>query len=253
MARTKKNEAVILKGNSEMAQRHIQNVEDVFIGNLNAVANSIKELRIGNPTKDMLIDMITNNGKNTHLVAVEKIVNIDNGDVLLEKARQEEFGRLWGGVQESVRPFFDSSNIVFNGMRINNPALFDWFEVDESGTPYLTDAKKQEIIDGVREYIKTEKGIELYHLQHEIVERIQRMHDIMEEIANDDAKDLPLAAKSMRLYGMQQMYEVKEVQTKNKDGEVVGVKTEFRPRCINFDPAEVEQDDNSDNGNDDED
>lgn len=253
MARTNKNEAVLLKGNSEMAQRHIQNVEDVFIGNLNAVANSIKELRIGNPTKDMLIDMITNNGKNTYLVAVEKIVNIDIRDVLLEKARQEEFGRLWGGVQESVRPFFDSSNIVFNGMRINNPALFDWFEVDESGTPYLTDAKKQEIIDGVREYIKTEKGIELYHLQHEIVERIQRMHDIMEEIANDDAKDLPLAAKSMRLYGMHQMYEVKEVQTKNKDGEVVGVKTEFCPRCINFDPVEVEQDDDSDNGNDDED
>lgn len=236
-----------------MAQRHIQNVEDVFIGNLNAVSNSIKELKIGNPTKDMLIDMITRNGENTHLIAVEKIVNVDNGDVLLEKARQEEFGRLWGGVQESIRPFFDSSNIVFNGMRINNPALFDWFEVDENGTPYLTDAKKQEIIDGVREYIKTEKGIELYHLQHEIVERIQRMYDIMDEIANDDETDLPFAAKNLRLYGMHQMYEVKEVQAKNEDGEVVGIKTEFHPRCINFDPVEVEREEESDNETNDED
>lgn len=246
MARQKNNEPVVLKGNSTMAQRHIQNVEDVFIGNLVAIANGIKNLEIGNPTKDMLIDMITNNGENTHLLAVEKIMNADNSDILLGKARQDEFCRLWNGVQDAVRPFFESSNIVFNGMRINNPALFDWFDVDKNGMPYMIESKKQEIIESVREYIKTDKGIELYHLQHEIVERIQRMNDIMDEIANDNELDLPSAAKTLRLYGMHQMYEAKEVQTKNEDGDVVGIKTIYKPRCINFDPVEVVKNDDGD-------
>lgn len=243
MGRPRKFNAVVLKGNSELAKKHVENVENVFIKNINAVSLSIMKLEIGKVTKDMIVDVITDGGIVFNDARNTYFGDTSGNDSLLESTREAAFNNLWDGVIKATSPFKESTCTIFNGMRINNPTLFDWFDIDENGMAFLLDSKKEEIIDEVREYITTQEGVMLYNLQHEIVEKMQQMFDTMQAIT--ERKDVALsdAARGVYSWDVRCLWSTKTIDTKDDDGNIISTRTVFTPNCINFDPVKPDDDD----------
>lgn len=236
---------ILIRENSELANSYIQNIENVYISRLCKLSCSIIHLGIGGTTKQMLIDAIQNNSENlnrTFNELVNKKTEIPtelNGIApIIESLRPNieaaEYKKL-DNVRVIASEFKQFDNRIYNGIAIDNPTLFNWFELNEDGMPYLLDSVKESIKESVKVYTSTNIGAEMLKLQQSLAKDIQKMYDLMSSVNNTDTTNLGFEAHNILCYRFPMgLFDVKEDrETGHK---------EFVPININFDPEQVEND-----------
>lgn len=236
---------ILIRENEEVAIGYIQNVENIYISSLNTLSHSIAHLGMGVTKKDWMIDAIKNNGESLEHIFNEFLNEraaipsemkpiasmLEN---LVENTKATEYNKM-AAVRNAVCQFKQSSNTIYNGMRIDNPTLFDWFEVNESGIPYLVDSIKETIRESVKEYTSTNAGAEMLKMQQSLAKDIQRMYDLMVAVDNGETTNLQFDAH--RILHYQFPMGLFNVTEDRKTGNKV-----INPININFDPEQVEQD-----------
>lgn len=225
---------ILIKENAELADKHIQQIENEYITRISALANAIGNLGIGKSTKELIIDAITNNSNNIELT-YKQHNNIEKEEPKLATLLQGEADRRMEDVRKAASVFDNNYAGIFNGMRINNPLLFDWFDISEDGTPILLDSVKESIKESVRVYTSTNIGAEMLKLQQSLAKDIQKMYDLMSSVNNSDTTNLGFEAHNIFCYRFPMgLFDVKEDRETGRK--------EFVPIDINFDPEQVEND-----------
>ena len=233
---------ILIEENAELANEYIQNIEHVYISRLNRLSHSIKCLGMGATTKELLIDAIGNNCENLNNAfnefldektkipgEFEAIAPMLTG--LQNSNRRNEY-KKYENVLAIVSEFKQCDNRIYNGMRIDNPELFNWFELDENGKPYLLDSIKEVIREKLRKYTSTTVGAEMLKLQQSLAKDIQKMYDLMMSCYESNEVDLqPMANNVLGTRFPIGLFDVKV------DRET-GYKT-FTPATINFDPEQI--------------
>ena len=236
---------ILIRENANKANEYIENVESIYICNLHRLAQSIMGLGMGVATKDQIIDAISNNchqineSYNEHLKSVYKATD---GMEAMEATfgrfavnTSNEDGNRFRQVQNIAEEFKRNENTLFNGIRIDNEVLFDSFDLNENGTPYLLESVKEKIRESVKEYCETEIGVEIHKLHQSLAKDIQKMYDLMALADNGETTKLNSDAHCILSYRFPYgLFDVKEDHT-------TGRKV-FIPVNINFDPEKIEAD-----------
>lgn len=221
---------ILIEANGEIANKHIQQVETEYIARVAALAKAIEELGMGIPTKEQIIDAITNNSNNIES-AYRQYNDLESKESKLASLLESEANKRLDNVHKYAEAINNSDAGIFNGMRINNPSLFDWFGITEDGKVYLLESVKESIRESVKIYTTTKKGIEMYGLQQSLAKDIQKMYDLMCSV-DSDGEILNAHARSVLSFMFPLgLFDVKE------DMET-GHRT-FVPKSINFDPEQV--------------
>lgn len=222
---------VLFEERAEIAERQINNIHNVYISPVNAVLVAIDGLKIGIPTKEMLFDVLFNDGKNIKPRFDESLKN-DTGGIMNEVIERIAADK-WNMVTAAADSITKSRETIFNGMCIRNRALMDWVDVND-GIATLNPAKEESIRESCRVYIHTAAGLKMYHLQKTIVDALQELHDMLHDVMENDNQELTSSARFVYFHPSAALFET-------HDDDADDCRTIFTMRKINFDPDMVDE------------
>lgn len=230
----------LVKENAELAQFHIENVEEKFVAPLKVLANAIKGLGL-EVNKENLFDAITNNGDALMQLFNESRNNYGELDTRLASVAEEVDNKKIGRFTDALLPF-ESVTTIYNGMSISNPELLHWVGINENGGVYLLDSTKEEIIENAKEYCNTKSGKDLFDLHQKIAKELQILYDGVNAMRKEPGRSISYEAGFAMLHFPMGLFDMHT----NKDGDL-----EIKPRNINFDPiVEDDEDFNLDDDSD---
>lgn len=169
---------VLFDSRDELSQKYVDSVRTNYVAPMNALADAIRELHIGNVTREMLHDAIFNKCAEIERAFRAEMAKIDTNAVFHDFAENVISERM-EMVYDAAGVITAGANTIFNGMATNNPALFAWIDVDVDGV-HLTDAAREKIRDAARIYIKSDTGVKLFNLQKKIVDAMQQFNQVAE-------------------------------------------------------------------------
>lgn len=233
----------LIVDNVELANDHIEQINEHLILKINAIASAIKDFGIA-ATKPMVLCAISN--PNNIISAYRQAQEIAESerrktmgddqynamksamaDLSGEKERHDAMlmDNLCTKCNEIKNGTFD----FYNGMRISNPAILEWFDMDDDGNAFIPDVVKESIREEQRKYIETSVGKELRDLQIDIAAKLEKMYRYMQTTDNARKTCLDYDAKAvfMRLFPGG-LFEYKDV---NGFMHII-------PRPLNFDPVD---------------
>lgn len=226
---------ILIEENAELANKHIQQVESEYIKRVGILASAIAGLGIGVPTKEQIIDAITNNSNNIQSV-YDQSNSLEKEDTKAARMLEIAFGGEANKRMENVRKaaeVFNSNYLgLFNGLRLNSPTLFDWFEVSEDGKVSLLESVKDSIRESVKVYTATTGGANMYALQQSLVNDMQKMYDMMMAIHESNNSQLSYSAQNALSSFPRGLFET----SKDPDTD----RLIFKARSINFDPESMD-------------
>ena len=215
----------LLHDNAEVAQQRIASIKENMVDPLNNFISTIKGvsdisfedikkiLKNGNQVIESIIPPVDIDGVSSQLVPI------------LEKERQDTIGTIW-------REYSKFKNNTADGMPINSSKAISMLEMDESGFIRISEKAIKNIEEECKEYIITPIGCELYEIQHELADLMQKFHDKLEEATNIPGKTMTMGAKAV-LYTL---FPLSAFHFKRIDDDKIIV----TPKAINFDPINLE-------------
>ena len=169
---------VLFDSRDELSQKYIENVQTNYVVPMNTLAISIRELRIGNVTREMLNDAVFNKCAEIERAFRANMAKMDVETIFQDFADNVIDEKLQA-VNDAAAVISGGTNSIFNGMATNNPALISWIDVDEEGV-HLTDAARERIRDAARIYITSDTGVKLFNLQKKIVDCMRQFNQVAE-------------------------------------------------------------------------
>lgn len=222
---------ILIEENAELANKHIQQVENEYIKRVGILANAIAGLGIGTPTKEQIIDAITNNSNDIQSV-YDQSNSLEKEDTKAARMLEIAFGGEANKRMDNVRKAAEGINNnylgLFNGLRLNDPTLFDWFEVSEDGKVLLVESVKDSIRESVKVCTATTEGAKMYALQQSLVNDMQKMYDMMMAVHESDGSQLSISAQNALSLFPRGLFEA----SKDPDTDRIV----FKAKSINFDP-----------------
>ncbi|MDD3078300.1 MAG: hypothetical protein PHH37_04230 [Paludibacter sp.] len=222
---------ILIEENAELANKHIQQVETEYIKRVGILASAIAGLGIGVPTKEQIIDAISNNSNNIQSV-YDQSNNLEKEDSKTAQMLAVVFGgesnKRMDNVRKSAEIFNNNYLGLFNGLRLNDPKLFDWFDVSDDGKVLLVESVKDSIRESVKVYTATTAGANMYALQQSLVNDMQKMYDMMVAVHESDGSQLSISAQNALSLFPRGLFETSK--DPNTDRLV------FKAKSINFDP-----------------
>lgn len=226
-------EKYMISENSEMAEIRINQINAELITRINRISAAIGAFGVPVSKPMVLIAL-----KNPSSILDARHKAFAESDAEHRKAIGDEmFAKLLTDIEtpmmdELVRACNDitgGSFVFYNGMSISNPAVMNWFDIDDIGHAYIPDAVIESIHESLRKYIKTTAGKKLRDLQIDIADKLEQMHRIMSHIKDDD-KDVTLDFAANAVYVRYFPGGLFEYKESNGYMHVI-------PRNINFDPV----------------
>lgn len=214
-----KKKKYLLHDNKEIAEKRVSYINEIMVNPLNNLISIIKDAG-GCISSLEDIKSILNNGSDAIDALIPTIDEAIPASLLsvAEKERQSKMDAIW-----------DAYSAICN---LPDGVSFSMLEMDASGFVVVSPAIKEHIQEECKEYIKTPIGCELYEIQHELAELMQRFHDKLEDAMNIPGKTMPLDAKAV-LYTL---FPLSAFHFKRINDEKIIV----TPKVINFDPLNVE-------------
>lgn len=225
-------ERYLIKENADVAQSNINNIEEKFVKPLKNLAIAISGLGL-EITKENLFDAITNNGEALMQLFNESRNNYNEMDARLTVFAEEVDNKKIQAFNDALLPFKGSSQI-YDGTNIGDTSLLDCIGIDESGTIFLLESKKEEIIESAKEYCNTRTGKDLFDLHQKIAKELQILYDGMNAMRNEPGHSLSFEAGFAISHFPFGLFDMRA----NEDGDLL-----IKPRNINFDPIAEEKDD----------
>lgn len=220
---------ILFEENVDVAQKHIDNVKKNLLQPLKAIASEIENLGIGTPTKEILVDVLFNGYSKVQKLYED--AHPESKDSRLNSIFQERTNKDMARLIDRVENARSMS--IYTGMKVSNPKITDYFDVDESGNPYLLESFVESIKEETRVYIKTPVGIRLCELQKEVVRIVQQIYNECKDIEESEDKDLPFEAKRA-IHAMYPLGLFETVEDKDS-GRLI-----FKASHINFDPEQID-------------
>lgn len=217
----------LLHDNAEIAERRVSSINECMVNPLNNMISKIKDAGVTNVSLEDVKNILING-----IQAIEYLVPpIDRGVIpvqlvpMAEKERQDKITSIWNeySIMENNLP---------NGMPIKSSKAISMLEMSVSGLVNINQATKEQIEEECKEYIKTPIGCELYEIQLELADRMQKFHDKLEEAMNIPGKTMSLDAKAVLFT----LFPLSAFHFKRTDDDKIVV----MPKIINFDPLNVE-------------
>ncbi len=222
---------ILIEENAELANKHIQQVETEYIKRVGILASTIAGLGIGVPTKEQIIDAISNNSNNIQSV-YDQSNNLEKEDSKTAQMLAVVFGgesnKRMDNVRKAAEVFNNNYLGLFNGLRLNDPTLFDWFDVSDDGKVLLVESVKDSIRESVKVYTATTAGANMYALQQSLVNDMQKMYDMMVAVHESDGSQLSISAQNALSLFPRGLFET----SKDPDTD----RLVFKAKSINFDP-----------------
>lgn len=217
------SEKILFSFDEVAANLHLENVMQRYVNPVASIAATIANFGIGKPTRAMLFDAIYKGGETLHDALLGK-ASIPDDDTLA-KIVTDAIADKMATISTMAATITKSRDIIYNGMAVNNPLLFDMVAVDDDGRVSLDEKHAEMMREASREYISTPKGIKLHRLQKNIVDAMQKIQDELHSVIHDKNMDLHPTARLVynfpgRLFTMEM----------DDDGRTI-----FKPVNINFD------------------
>lgn len=215
-----KKKKYLLHDNKEIAEKRVSYINEIMVNPLNNLISIIKDAG-GCISSLEDIKNILNNGSDAIDALIPTIDEAIPASLLsvAEKERQSKMDAIW-----------DAYSAICN---LPDGVSLSMLEMDASGFVVVPPAIKEHIQEECKEYIETPIGCELYEIQHELAELMQRFHDKLEDAMNIPGKTMPLDAKAV-LYTL---FPLSAFHFKRINDEKIIV----TPKVINFDPLNVEE------------
>lgn len=144
---------------------------------------------------------------------------------MLEKERQNNIDVIY-------REYSKFKNNMADGMPLNSSKAITMLEMNDAGMICISDKTRKGIEEECKEYITTSIGCELYEMQHELADLMQKFHDKLEEATNIPGKTMSMDVKAV-LYTL---FPLSAFHFKRVDDDKIIV----TPKTINFDPIKIE-------------
>lgn len=210
----------LLHGNEEIAEKRVSFINEIMVNPLNKLISKIQDAGgVISSLED--INNVLNNGSD----AIDALIPpIDNGAIppslisVAEKERQAKLIAIW-----------DAYSAISN---LPDDVSLSMLEMDASGCVAISPATKKQIQEECKEYIKTPIGCELYEIQHELAELMQRFHDKLDEALNIPGKTMNVGAKA----ALHTLFPLSAFQFKHNDDKII-----VTPKTINFDPLNIDE------------
>lgn len=210
----------LLYGNEEIAEKRVSFINEIMVNPLNKLISKIQDAGgVISSLED--INNILNNGSDAIDVLIPPIDNVAIPASLISVAEKERQGKM--------NAIWDACSAISN---LPDDVSLSMLEMDASGCVAISPSIKERIQEECREYIKTPIGCELYEIQHELAELMQRFHDKLDEALNIPGKTMNASAKAV-LYTL---FPLSAFQFKHNDDDKIIVS----PKTINFDPFDIE-------------
>ena len=215
----------LLHDNAEVAQQRIASIKENMVDPLNNFISTIKGvsdisfedikkiLKNGNQVIESIIPPVDIDGVPTQLVPI------------LEKERQDNIDTIW-------REYSKFKNNTVDGMPINSSKAISMLEMDESGFICISEEALKNIEEECKEYIITPIGCELYEMQHELADLMQKFHDKLYQALNIPGKCMSVEVRAV-LYTL---FPLGAFYFKRTDDDKIII----TPKAINFDPINLE-------------
>lgn len=211
----------LLHGNEEIAEKRVSFINEIMVNPLNKLISKIQDAGgVISSLED--INNVLNNGSD----AIDALIPpIDNGAIppslisVAEKERQGKINAIW-----------DAYSAISN---LPDDVSLSMLEMDASGCVAISPAAKEQIQEECKEYIKTPIGCELYEIQHELAELMQRFHDKLDEALNIPGKTMNVGAKA----ALHTLFPLSAFRFKHNDDDKIIV----TPKTINFDPLNIDE------------
>lgn len=120
----------------------------------------------------------------------------------------------------------------FNGLTLSDPAIMDWFDIDNDGHAFIPDAVREQIEYESGIFIRTAAGKELRDLQCAIAAKLEKMHYIMRTLNNARSNHLRADVANILVNDFPNgLFEYKD-----ENGFM-----RITPRALNFDPCNTKR------------
>jgi len=216
---------------SHVADSHINQIKMEFISRINAISNAIAAFGIPVTKPMVLIALKTPtsilDARHKAFAAMDAEHRKSIGDEMFEKMSSDIETPMLNKLIAACNEITGGDFTFFNGMSISNPAVLDWFDIDENGNAFIPEKVIWTIEESQRKYITTPIGKELRDLQCEIADKLEKMYDMMRTIDNRKKQCLDFDAKGAMFHFPGSLFEYKDV---NDFMQII-------PRTINFDPV----------------
>ena len=232
----------LIAENTERAEFRINQINDQFITKINAIASAIHAFGIP-VTKPMVLNAIMNPDfiMDTYRHA-QKVVEDERrkamgddqfnamksamSDFAGEKERHD--AKLMDNLCTACNAIKTPVYFDYRGMCMTDPAIMDWFDIDNDGHAFIPDSVKESIFDELRKFIRTSVGKELRDLQCDIAAKLEKMYHMMQTIDEARKTCLDFDAKGAMFHFPGALFEYKE-----ENGFM-----RITPRALNFDPVD---------------
>ena len=190
----------LIAENTEKAEFRINQINELFIAKINAIASAIHAFGIP-VTKTMVLNAINNPDfimdtyRHAQMVVEDerrKTMGDDQfnamksamSDLAGEKERHD--AKLMDNLCAACNAIKTPVHFDYRGMCMTNPAIMDWFDIDNDGHAFIPEKIIVAIQESQRKYISTAVGKELRDLQIDIAAKLEKMYQLMRHIKNDD-------------------------------------------------------------------
>lgn len=151
----------LLNEHTEKVEAYIELVERVYITLLNEISKGIELLEVGPVTKELIIGEVTGKevAQSIHDKRVEKeILETPSLKSDIVRTSNKTSRVLWGALNTIKHKTMGVAYIQHTGNakeevamnhinNLNDPKLFEWFDVDEKGVCYLNGTAKEQLND----------------------------------------------------------------------------------------------------------
>ena len=171
--------------NTEKAEAFISELQRDYLTPIWIMITGVNGLGIkGVPSKKYLDDLI--NGNFDQLRSEYwQLAQVDIDKFTSVAAREQ----MRVGAEEKLEDFLMSLPVLFSAevdnRSLNDPYFQQFFDIDESGTPFISDSAKEQIFESYREYLTNPKTIRIQELQQKASESLQAYFDALHEAKMD--------------------------------------------------------------------
>lgn len=229
MARKGNLKSYLLRFDEESAARVLKETEISLVHPINNIVSTFHNAGIFNITKSEIADILQNGD-----VTIDGMIphpDIEGLNPLIAPIAKKEHEERVENIRRAVLKFENKQ--LFDGTMSRDILALEMLDFLSSGKCELSKATKDKINESFSEYIQTPKGCELYELQHQLAELMQKFNDKLRESENIPNMTMQISARAIRA----RLFPLGAFHFKHtEDDDII-----ITPKSINFD-AEVYED-----------
>lgn len=229
MARKGNMKKYLLRFDEDSAMRVLEETQSALVNPINNIVSSFHDAGITRISKNEIAEILNNGTDN--LENMIPAPDIEELNPLVHPVVMQEHEKKVDAIRRAIHKM--EGKQLFDGTLSTDVNALELLDFSDSGFCELSQATKERIKDSFSEFIKTPKGCELYELQHELADLMQKFHDKLREAESIPGMVMPINARAIRF----RLFPLSAFIFKHTDDDNIIV----TPKSINFD-AEVYED-----------